>query len=193
MLDKIYDPKPVEARWADAWQKENLFSAKPDAAKKPFVIVIPPPNITGVLHMGHALNNTLQDVLIRHLRMNGTPSYWVPGTDHGGIATQNVMEKMLKAEGKTRQEIGREDFLLRLWAWRTQCGDAILNQLKKLGCALDFRKENMRFTMDEQRAGAVFEVFKRLWEKKLLYRGERMINWCPRCGTALSDIEVEYE
>ncbi len=193
MLSKAYDPKPVEAKWAETWQKERLFISKPSAEKKPFVVVIPPPNITGALHIGHALNNTLQDVLIRYQRMLGHEAYWVPGTDHGGIATQNVMEKQLKAEGKTRHDLGREGFLARTWAWYEECGGTILSQLRKLGCALDLGKDNVRFTMDKPRAKAVFETFRSLWEKGLVYRGERMINWCARCGTALSDIEVEYE
>jgi len=193
MLSKVYDPKPVEAKWSEAWQKEKLFISEPSADKKPFVVVIPPPNITGALHIGHALNTTLQDVLIRYNRMQGREAYWVPGTDHGGIATQNVMEKMLKAEGKTRHDLGREEFLKRTWAWHGECGGTILGQLLKLGCALDFSKENVRFTMDKPRAAAVFEAFRSLWEKSLIYRSERMINWCTRCGTALSDIEVDHE
>ncbi|HBW23372.1 MAG: valine--tRNA ligase [Elusimicrobia bacterium GWA2_56_46] len=193
MLPKVYDPKPVEAKWSEVWQKEKLFVSTTDKNKKPFVVVIPPPNITGALHMGHALNNSLQDSLVRYERMTGKEAYWVPGTDHGGIATQNVMEKMLRAEGKTREDLGRERFLERMWAWYGECGGTILNQLRKLGCALDTDKDNVRFTMDPQRAKAVFEAFRSLWEKGLLYRDERMINWCTRCETALSDIEVEYE
>jgi valyl-tRNA synthetase len=193
MLSKAYDPKPVEAKWADAWQKERLFISKPTPEKKPFVVVIPPPNITGALHIGHALNNTLQDVLIRYARMLGREAYWVPGTDHGGIATQNVMEKQLKAEGKTRHDLGREEFIKRTWAWYEECGGTILTQLRRLGCALDLDKSNVRFTMDKPRTAAVFETFRYMWEKGLVYRRERMINWCTRCGTALSDIEVEYE
>jgi len=195
MLPKAYESKPVESKWVEAWQDKGLFLSKipEDKNKKSFVIVIPPPNITGALHMGHALNNTLQDILIRYNRMNGKEAYWVPGTDHGGIATQNVMEKMLKAEKLRREDLGREKFLERLWAWHKECGSTILGQLKKLGCALDMRPENVRFTMDENRAKSVFEEFRQMWEKKLIYRGERMINWCVRCGTALSDIEVEHE
>jgi len=193
MLSKAYDPKPVEAKWAETWQEERLFISKPHPEKKPFVVVIPPPNITGALHIGHALNNTLQDVLIRYQRMLGREAYWVPGTDHGGIATQNVMEKRLKAEGKTRHDLGREEFIKRTWAWYEDCGGTILGQLRRLGCALDLDKSNVRFTMDKPRTAAVFETFRYLWEKGLVYRRERMINWCTRCGTALSDIEVEYE
>ena len=193
MLSKVYEPSPVETKWADAWQKDRLFISSPSADKKPFVVVIPPPNITGALHMGHALNNTLQDVLVRYHRMLGREAYWVPGTDHGGIATQNVMEKMLKAEGKTRHDLGREEFLKRTWAWYGECGSTILGQLRKLGCALDLNAGNVRFTMDDKRAASVYESFRSLWGKGLIYRGERMINWCTRCGTALSDIEVEHE
>ncbi len=193
MLPKVYDPKPVEDKWSELWQKEKLFVSTVDKSKKAFVVVIPPPNITGALHMGHALNNSLQDSLIRYERMTGKEAYWVPGTDHGGIATQNVMEKMLRAEGKTKEDLGREKFLERMWVWYGECGGTILNQLRKLGCALDTSKDNVRFTMDETRAGSVFEAFRTLWEKGLLYRDERMINWCTRCETALSDIEVEYE
>ncbi len=195
MIPSVYEPKPVESEWARLWQENGLFLAKvpEDKNKKSFVIVIPPPNITGALHMGHALNNTLQDVLIRWKKMSGYEAYWAPGTDHGGIATQNVMEKILKSEKKRKEDLGREKFLERMLLWRKECGGTILEQLKRLGCALDFSAENVRFTMDETRAKAVFEEFKRLQEKGLIYRGERMINWCVRCGTALSDIEVEHE
>ncbi|MEI7528109.1 MAG: valine--tRNA ligase [Elusimicrobiota bacterium] len=193
MLSKVYEPSPVEAKWAEAWQKDRLFISVPRAGKEPFVVVIPPPNITGALHMGHALNSTLQDVLVRYQRMLGREASWVPGTDHGGIATQNVMEKMLKAGGKTRHDLGREEFLRRTWAWHAECGATILGQLRKLGCALDLSPANVRFTMDEKRAASVYEAFRSLWGKGLIYRGERMINWCTRCGTALSDIEVEHE
>jgi valyl-tRNA synthetase len=193
MLPKVYDSKPVEKKWAKIWQDEKIFVPEIDDTKKPFVIVIPPPNITGALHMGHALNNVLQDVLIRYNRMNGLIAYWVPGTDHGGIATQNVMEKILKTEGNTKEVLGREKFLERMWQWYAECGTTILNQLKYLGCSIDTSKENIRFTLDEQRTQAVMKSFESLWKKGLIYRADRMINWCPRCGTALSDIEVEYE
>ncbi|MBI4055943.1 MAG: valine--tRNA ligase [Elusimicrobia bacterium] len=196
-LSKTYDPKPVEEKWLKSWAEANLFSSHPkdshDSENPPFVMVIPPPNITGALHMGHALNNTLQDIMVRFWKMQGKEVNWVPGTDHGGIATQNVVEKVLKAEGKKRTDLGREAFLERMWVWKKECGNTILEQLRRMGCALDLRPENMRFTMDEMRGRAVAEAFKRLWEKGLIYRGERMINWCVRCGTALSDIEVEYE
>ncbi len=191
MLDKAYDPKPVEAKWLAAWKQAKLFHAAPAPGARPFTIVIPPPNVTGALHIGHALNNALQDVLIRYHRLCGRPACWVPGTDHGGIATQNVMEKQLKAEKTTRHALGRDAFLERMKVWTLECKNTILGQLARLGCALDADRE--AFTMDEQRARSVFEAFKTLWEKGLIYRGERMVNWCVRCGTALSDIEVEFE
>lgn len=192
-MDKVYNPSNVEEKWVEIWQKKGLFSPRIDRSKKPFSMVIPPPNITGALHMGHALNNTLQDIIIRYNNMRGENTYWVVGTDHGGIATQNVMEKMLKNEGLLKSELGRKEFLKRMWAWYNECGNTILNQLKKLGCAIDFSKENVRFTMDEQRTHAVNHAFYELWKEGLIYRGKRMINWCTRCYTALSDIEVEYE
>ncbi|MBI5630135.1 MAG: valine--tRNA ligase [Elusimicrobia bacterium] len=191
MLDKAYDPKPVEAKWGEAWRRARLFSSKPKPGVRVFSIVIPPPNVTGALHLGHALNNTLQDVLVRWNRMRGAEVCWVPGTDHGGIATQNVMEKQLKAEKSSRGDLGRGKFLERMQAWTKDCKRTISGQLDKLGCALDWERE--AFTMDEARARSVFAAFKALWEKGLIYRGERLVNWCVRCGTALSDIEVEHE
>lgn len=192
MLPKAYEPQEVEKKLAEKWQNAHLFAAKTDKNKKPFVIVIPPPNITGVLHMGHALNNTLQDVLIRSHRMFGEEALWVPGTDHGGIATQNVIEKKLaKEQHKSRHDLGREEFVKTVWDWYDECGNAIFTQFRKMGWALDL--SDIRFTMDEKRAQAVFECFKQWWEKKYIYRGKRLINWCVRCSTALSDIEVEHE
>jgi len=191
MLEKTYDPKPVEAGRLLAWEQAKLSLSKPRADRKPFTIVIPPPNVTGVLHIGHALNNSLQDVLIRHRRMSGDVACWVPGTDHGGIATQNVMEKQLKAESTDRQALGREKFLERMQAWTRDCKKKILDQLRRLGCSLDWSRE--AFTMDEPRAQAVYHAFRAFWEKEYVYRGERLVNWCVRCGTALSDIEVERE
>ena len=191
MLDKTYNAGPVEAKWSASWRAADLFHAEPTAGGKPFVMVIPPPNVTGALHVGHALDNTLQDIFARYHRLAGRPVCWVPGTDHGGIATQSVMEKQLKAEKLTRQLLGREKFLARMQVWTRQCKTTILGQLDRLGCALDWRRES--FTMDEDRAEAVHEAFKVLWGKGLIYRGERMVNWCVRCGTALSDIEVEFE
>lgn len=192
MLPKAYEPQEVEKKLAKKWQNAKLFAAKADQNKKPFVIVIPPPNITGALHMGHAFTNTLQDVLIRSHRMFGEDAYWVPGTDHGGIATQNVIEKKLaKEQHKTRHDLGREKFLETVWQWYHECGNAIFEQFRKMGWALDL--SDIRFTMDEKRARAVYECFKQWWEKKYIYRGKRLINWCVRCSTALSDIEVEHE
>lgn len=190
-IEKAYEPKKTEEKWYDFWLKNRLFSSKPEAGRKPFTIVIPPPNITGSLHMGHALNNTLQDIIIRFKKMQGFNTLWVPGMDHGGIATQNVVEKLLKAEGKKRGELGREKFLERTWAWRKETGDTILNQLKRLGCSLDW--ERTRFTMDETCTKAVMTAFVELYAKGLIYRGKRLVNWCPHCNTALSDIEVEHE
>ncbi|MDD5627729.1 MAG: valine--tRNA ligase [Elusimicrobia bacterium] len=191
MLDKVYTSRPVEEKWSASWRAADLFHGEPRSGTKPFVMVIPPPNVTGALHVGHALDNTLQDIFARWQRLLGRPVCWVPGTDHGGIATQSVMEKQLKAEKLTRQMLGREKFLARMQAWTRQCKSTILGQLERLGCALDWRRE--AFTMDADRADAVHEAFKVLWEKGLVYRGERMVNWCVRCGTALSDIEVEFE
>ncbi|MDR2772402.1 MAG: valine--tRNA ligase [Elusimicrobiota bacterium] len=190
-MDKVYAAKKVEEKWSKLWIENKTFSAKPDKNKKPFTIVIPPPNVTGVLHMGHALNNTLQDIVLRFHKMMGFNTLWVPGTDHGGIATQTIVEKILKKEGKTKFDLGREKFLERMWSWREETGDTILEQLKKLGCGLDW--DRTAFTMDEERSKAVQKAFIKLFDKGLIYRGKRLVNWCPRCGTALSDIEVEYE
>src|SRR6185312_3438148 len=188
---KPYDPKPVEAARLAAWDAAKLSRSAPRAGAKPFTIVIPPPNVTGALHIGHALNNTLQDVLIRHHRLSGDEACWVPGTDHGGIATQNVMEKQLKAESLDRRTLGREAFNDRMQAWTRDCKKTILGQLHRLGCSLDWDRE--AFTMDEARAKSVYAAFKALWEKGLVYRGERLVNWCVKDGTALSDTEVERE
>src|SRR5882672_8580607 len=189
-LDKTYNPETAEAPWYPQWEKEGYF--KPNSKGKiAYSIVIPPPNVTGSLHMGHALNNTLQDILIRWKRMQGYKTVWVPGTDHGGIATQNVVEKLLQKEKKTRYDLGREKFLERMWQWRKESGDTILMQLKKLGCSCDWTRT--RFTMDEECSRAVRHAFVLLFNKGLIYRGPRMVNWCPRDTTALSDIEVEHE
>ena len=189
-LPKTYDPEPTETPWYHFWEKQGYFSPK-NGTGAPYTIVIPPPNVTGSLHMGHALNSTLQDILIRWRRMAGDRALWVPGTDHGGIATQNVVEKLLRAEKKTRQDLGREKFVERMWQWRKESGDTILMQLRRLGASCDWTRT--RFTMDEQCSRAVREAFVRLFKKGLIYRGPRMVNWCPRCQTALSDIEVEHE
>lgn len=190
-MPKAYESSGVEDAIYGFWLDGKYFSSRPDSSKKPFTIVIPPPNITGSLHMGHALNNTLQDALIRYKRLAGFNTCWVPGTDHGGIATQNVVEKLLIAEGKSKNDLGREKFVEKMWKWRGSTGDTILEQLKKLGCSLDF--DRTRFTMDEDCSRAVRHAFARLFEAGLIYRGKRLVNWCPRCMTALSDIEVEHE
>ena len=191
-LDKTYDPKAVEDRWSREWIDRGYFHA--DAKHhpgQPYCIVIPPPNVTGSLHVGHALNHSLQDILIRWRRMQGRNTLWLPGTDHAGIATQNVVEKQLMAEGLSRESLGRERFVERVWQWKATSGNTIVNQQKQLGESCDW--DRLRFTMDEGLSKAVLEVFVRLYEDRLIYRGERLINWCPRCLTALSDIEVEHE
>jgi valyl-tRNA synthetase len=190
-MDKVYNSKEVEKKWSKYWVENKTFSAKIDKNKKPFTIVIPPANVTGSLHMGHALNTTLQDIIIRFKKMQGYNTLWVPGTDHGGIATQNVVEKLLKKEGITKYDLGREKFLEKMWQWRSETGDTILDQLKMIGCGLDW--DRVSFTMDESRSKSVKKAFIQLFEKGLIYRGKRLVNWCPRCSTALSDIEVEYE
>lgn len=190
-LPKAYTFKEVESRWYGYWENRGYFQANTHNSKPPFSIAIPPPNVTGQLHMGHALNNTLQDILCRFKRMKGFEVLWVPGTDHAGIATQNVVERQLAQEGTDRYQLGREGFLNRVWEWREKYGGIIINQLKRLGASCDWSRE--RFTMDEGLSRAVREVFVRLYEEGLIYRGKRMINWCPRCMTALANIEVEGE
>jgi valyl-tRNA synthetase len=190
-LPKAYDPAAVEPDLYEDWRSAGLFHAEPDDDGAPYSIVIPPPNVTGSLHVGHALDNTIQDVIIRQQRMLGRNAVWIPGTDHAGIATQNVVEKQLAAEGTDRHELGRERFIERVWQWREQSGGAILDQLTKLGASADWDREV--FTFDAPRSHAVREVFVSLYEQGLIYRGNRLINWCPRCNTALSDIEVEHE
>ncbi|MGI5838138.1 MAG: valine--tRNA ligase [bacterium] len=189
-LPTVYDPKAVESKWYDYWLTEKYFHAEVDKDKKPYSIVIPPPNVTGSLHMGHALNNTLQDILIRWHRMLGENVVWIPGTDHAGIATQVVVERELAKEGKTRHDLGREAFIERVWQWKEQYGNRIIEQLQRLGTSCDWDRE--RFTMDERCSRAVREVFVHLYEKGLIYQGDFIINWCPRCLTALSDLEVEH-
>ncbi len=190
-LDKTYDPKAVEARWYEVWNQQGYFHASPTNPGQPYCIVIPPPNVTGSLHVGHALNHSIQDILIRWRRMQGRNVLWLPGTDHAGIATQNVVEKQLMAEGASRESLGRERFIERVWQWKATSGNTIVSQQKQLGESCDW--DRLRFTMDEGLSKAVLEVFVRLFEDGLIYRGERLINWCPRCLTALSDIEVEHE
>jgi valyl-tRNA synthetase len=191
LLDKSYNPHQVEEKWYHYWEKRGYFRADDDSEQKAYSIVIPPPNVTGVLHIGHALNNTLQDVLIRIKRMEGYAVLWMPGTDHAGIATQNVVEKQLLEEGLDRHTLGREKLIERVWKWKEQSGGTIINQLKKLGASCDWSRE--RFTMDEGLSDAVKEVFVRLYQEGLIYRSHYIINWCPRCQTALSDLEVERQ
>jgi len=191
VLAKTYNPKEVEERWYKYWEENDLFKANTRSDKSPFSIVIPPPNVTGSLHMGHALNNTLQDILCRYKRMKGYNVLWQPGTDHAGIATQNVVEKDLALKKTDRHQIGREQFIELVWEWRKKYGGIIINQLKRLGSSCDWSRE--RFTMDEGLSQAVREVFVSLYEENLIYQGDYIINWCPRCHTALADLEVEHE
>ena len=189
---KNYDPESIEARWYAEWTARGYFHADASAPKAPFAIVIPPPNVTGSLHMGHALGDTIEDIFTRWKRMAAYNAMWLPGTDHAGIATQLVVERELREkEGKTRHDLGREQFVKRIWAWRERTGDRILEQLKKLGCSLDW--ERTRFTMEPQYSAAVIEAFVRLYEEGLIYRARRLINWCVSCRTALSDLEVEFD
>ena len=190
-MAKAYNPKEVEDKIYDFWIKGNYFHAEVDKDKKPYTIVMPPPNITGQLHMGHALDNTLQDILIRWRRMEGYSALWLPGTDHASIATEAKIVEAMRKEGITKEDIGREKFLERAWEWKKEYGGRIVSQLKKMGSSCDWERE--RFTMDEGCSEAVKEVFVRLYEKGLIYRGERIINWCPHCCTSISDAEVEFE
>lgn len=189
-LEKTYEPGSVEGRWAEHWIREKLATPDERSEKPPFSMVIPPPNITGALHLGHALNSTLQDILARSRRMRGFNVLWLPGIDHAGIATQNVVEKQLAVEGLDRHKVGREAFMERVWKWKNESGGTIINQLKRLGASCDWTR--LRFTMDEGLSKAVREVFTSLYKEGLIYRGDYIINWCPRCHTALSDLEVEF-
>ena len=187
-----YNPKEIEQQWYTYWEEKGYFHEEVDTNKEPFSIVLPPPNVTGQLHMGHALDNTLQDILIRTKRMQGYNVLWMPGTDHAGIATQvKVEENIMKTEGKSRHDLGREEFLKRVWEWKQEYGSTIVKQIRSLGASCDWTRE--RFTLDEGYHEAVLKVFVALYEKGLIYRGERITNWCPNCLTALSDIEVEHE
>ena len=186
-----YNPKGIEEKWYRFWLERDYFQAQNNSKKPSYSIVIPPPNITGSLHMGHALNNTIQDIIIRYERMKGFNCLWLPGTDHAGIATQNVVEQMLLKKGITRADLGREEFLKRVWKWKENYGNRISEQLKRLGASCDWSRE--RFTMDEGLSKAVTEVFVRLYQKNLIYQGNYIINWCPRCETALSDEEAEHQ
>ncbi len=190
-MAKVYDPKSFEKKWYSFWEENKFFHANEQSDKKPYSIVIPPPNVTGQLHMGHALDNTLQDILVRFHRMRGFETLWMPGCDHAGIATQARVEAQLREENTSRHELGREKFLARVWKWKEDYGSRIMHQLRSLGSSLDWDRE--RFTMDEGCSRAVREVFKRLYDEGLIYRGRRITNWCPKCMTALSDIEVNHE
>ena len=191
VLPKAYEPEAVEEKWYQFWEKQNLFRADENSSNPAYSIVIPPPNVTGDLHMGHALNNTLQDILCRYRRMYGENVLWMPGTDHAGIATQNVVERQLAEEGLDRHQLGRKKFIERVWEWRELYGGKIINQLKRLGASCDWSRE--RFTMDEGLSEAVRRVFVSLYHEGMIYRGQRIINWCPRCITALANLEVEAE
>ena len=190
-IPKAYEPQAVEEKWYDFWLKQHCFTANPSSPKPPYSIVIPPPNVTGMLHMGHVLNNTIQDILARKARMDGKEVLWLPGTDHAGIATQAVVEKTLRKQGvmKHREDLGREKFLEHVWVWKEKHGGIIIQQLKKLGCSCDWTRE--RFTMDPAYSRCVQRVFVELYKKGLIYRGKRMVNWDPAARTALSDEEVE--
>ena len=190
-LEKSYNPEGVENKWYEFWLSRNYFSADPGSEAEAFSVVIPPPNVTGTLHMGHALNTTIQDIIVRWKRMCGYNVLWIPGMDHAGIATQNVVERQLAAEGLDRHKLGRAAFTERVWKWKAEYGGRIIHQLKRLGASCDWSRE--RFTLDEGLSKAVIEVFVSLYEQGLIYRDNRLINWCPRCHTALSDIEVEHE
>ena len=193
-LPKAYEPGAIETRWAEYWKDEKLFHASTPAeghVRNVFSLLLPPPNVTGRLHMGHMLNQTEMDIIIRWHRMGGDLTLWLPGTDHAGIATQMMVERQLRSEGKSRRDLGREAFIERVWCWRKQYGGAILDQMKRLGASVDWQREY--FTMDENLSHAVREVFVRLYEQKLIYRGKYIVNWCPDCGTAISDLEVKHE
>ena len=190
-MEKVYNPHAIEGKWYRFWIEQGFFTADNESKKPPFSMVIPPPNVTGSLHMGHALNNTLQDIMARYKKMSGFNSLWIPGTDHAGIATQNVVERELAKEGLDREKLGREKFIERVWKWKEQSGGIIIEQLKRLGCSCDWSRQ--RFTLDEGLSRAVREVFVRLYNEGLIYRDNYIINWCPRCKTALSDLEAEHE
>src|ERR1051325_4347941 len=194
-IPKAYEPQAVEARWYQYWLDHRCFTADPgraSAKRAPYSVVIPPPNVTGVLHMGHVLNNTIQDILARKARMDGKEVLWLPGTDHAGIATEGMVARQLKKdEKKSKQDIGRDEFIKRVWAWKEKHGGIIIQQLKKLGCSCDWTRE--RFTMEPDYVRCVQRVFVDLYKKGLIYRGKRMVNWCPATQTALSDEEVEMK
>ena len=189
-LAPSFVPADIEPRMYQHWVDSGYFTADSSSPKEPFTIVIPPPNVTGNLHIGHALDQTLQDCLTRMKRMQGYEALWLPGMDHAGIATQNVVEKQLAAQGLTRHDLGREEFVKKVWEWKAESGGQILGQMKRLGDSVDWTRE--AFTMNETLSQAVLTIFKKLYDQELIYRAERIINWCPRCLTALSDIEVEH-
>ena len=192
-LSKAYDPTAIEDHWAEYWVRENLF-AQPTPSdpseKKAFTVLLPPPNVTGKLHMGHMFEHAESDILVRWRRMSGDPVLWIPGTDHAGIATQMLVERQLATEGTSRQKLGREAFVERVWEWRRHYGGAILGQMKRLGASVDWQREY--FTMDDNLSVAVREAFVRLYEQELIYRGAYIVNWCPSCQTAISDLEVVH-
>src|SRR3990172_2811519 len=190
-MDPAYDPHRVEATWYSRWEQAGVFRPELNPDGEPFCIVIPPPNVTGVLHMGHALDQSIQDVIIRRKRMQGYATLWLPGTDHAGIATQIVVERELANEGTTREELGREAFVEQVWQWKAASGGRITDQIRRMGFSTDWSRE--RFTMDEGLSAAVRKVFVDLYHEDLIYRGTRIINWCPRDRTAISDVEVEHE
>ncbi|WP_291319949.1 valine--tRNA ligase, partial [Desulfonatronospira sp.] len=189
-LPKGFEPREVEKKWIQYWNDNQSFTPSDEPGNKSYSIVIPPPNVTGTLHMGHALNLTLQDILCRYHRQQGCDVLWVPGTDHAGIATQNVVEKSLAAQGRSRKDLGREEFVRQVWQWKEEYGGKILNQISRIGASVDWSR--LRFTMDDGLSRAVREVFVELYEQELVYQGDYIINWCIRCHTALSDLEVEY-
>ena len=191
LLAKNYEPKDFEDRIYKNWCEKRYFEANPRSEKPKFSIVMPPPNITGVLHMGHGMDNTLQDIIVRYKRMQGFETLWVPGIDHASIATEAKIVEQMKKEGITKEQIGREEFLKRAWAWKEKYGNTILTQLRKMGVSCDWSR--VSFTMDENLTRAVKKVFVDLYNKGLIYKGERMINWCPTCKTSISDAEVEYQ
>ncbi len=190
-LARAYEPGKIERKWYEFWLSRGYFTPPIDPGREPFVITMPPPNVTGELHVGHALTMTVEDVLIRWHRMLGDPSLWVPGTDHSGIAVQVLVEKDLALEGKTREGVGREEFLRRAWERAIKSRSTIREQLEMIGASCDWTRD--AFTLDEGPSRAVRTAFVRLYDKGLIYRGERMVNWCPRCQTALSDLEVEHK
>ena len=190
-LPKTYNPSDTESKIYQQWENDGCFRAEPDSKKKPYSIAMPPPNVTGQLHMGHAVDNTWQDILIRFKRMQGYSALWIPGTDHAAIATEAKIVEQMRSEGLTKEDLGRDKFMERAWAWKEKFGNRIVTQLRTLGSSCDWQREH--FTMDEQCSNAVLEVFTKLYEQKKIYRGNRMVNWCPKCCTSISDAEVEYE